>query len=162
MTTNAGLIRESSSFAPNTGVTSAYPTRAVVASSRAKLQPEVVLVRTESVVTTRAALPTRRYSMTDALALLNRKAREAFDAERSRVNDDLKYRYLNRDITALAFYRALARMTQEEVATASGVPQPYVSKIERGRAKLSRDKAVQLAGALGVSASQLLELKDAK
>lgn len=100
----------------------------------------------------------RRYSMGDVLRMLNRPAREAFDAERARLNHELKSRYEEGEITALAYFRGLARMTQHQVADQSGVAQPYISKIERGRALLSKKKAIQLAAALGVSPAQLLEI----
>ena len=138
------------------------------AEAPAEMEVSTVPVRgagtRSTIVTPDETVPTtaeaQRYSMGDLLHLLNRKAREAFGTERDFLNCEAKERYRRGEITAPAYYRTLARLTQEEVAEASGIPQPYVSKIERGRARLSRDKAVQLAKALGVSAAQLLEIGD--
>jgi DNA-binding XRE family transcriptional regulator len=154
---------------PTTAVTASAGWVACFLSKAAVTQSaEVIIARLplstteQSVVATPQAADShgRTYSMTDVLNLLNRKAREAFLSEQTRVNASLKSQYENREITTVAYYRAMARMTQEQVSTKSGIAQPYLSKIERGRARLSRNKAVQLAAALGVSAAQLLEIDD--
>jgi ribosome-binding protein aMBF1 (putative translation factor) len=52
--------------------------------------------------------------------------------------------------------RELQEMTQAELATASGIPQPTISSIESGRATLGAERAEKLARALKVHPAVLL------
>ena len=51
---------------------------------------------------------------------------------------------------AVSMLRELHEMTQNQLAEASGVPQPVISAIEHGRASLGIDRAKKLARALKV------------
>jgi transcriptional regulator with XRE-family HTH domain len=57
---------------------------------------------------------------------------------------------------AVRVTRELQGMTQSELATASGIPQPTLSAIERGRVSLGVDRATKLARALRVHPAVLL------
>jgi transcriptional regulator with XRE-family HTH domain len=52
--------------------------------------------------------------------------------------------------------REIQEMTQAELATASGIPQPTISSIESGRATLGAERAEKLARALKVHPAVLL------
>lgn len=53
--------------------------------------------------------------------------------------------------------RITAGLSQEELAHRAGLDRTYVSSCERGRRNLSLEAIVQLANALNVPPSQLLE-----
>ena len=48
-------------------------------------------------------------------------------------------------------------MTQRELARSSGIPQPNLSRIEKGRQDLSLTTLVRIAAALGVAPARFLE-----
>jgi DNA-binding XRE family transcriptional regulator len=52
--------------------------------------------------------------------------------------------------------RELQEMTQEQLAKTSGIPQPTISAIEKGRATLGAERAEKLARALKVHPAVLL------
>ena len=55
-------------------------------------------------------------------------------------------------------YRLFRDLTQEELAKGAGLDQGYVSKVEnRRRTRMSPDKVVRLARALGVTVEELLD-----
>jgi transcriptional regulator with XRE-family HTH domain len=58
---------------------------------------------------------------------------------------------------AIRSYRATRRISQEELASESGLHRTYVGGIERGERNPSYANILKLADALGVSASKLLE-----
>lgn len=51
--------------------------------------------------------------------------------------------------------RSAKGMTQEQLATASGIPQSHISRLERGHHSPSRKTLEKLAGALGVDVGTL-------
>lgn len=53
--------------------------------------------------------------------------------------------------------RTSAGLTLEELAEKADLSWPYLSEIERGRENISLDKLAQLAKALGVRLSKLVE-----
>ncbi|TDE95175.1 XRE family transcriptional regulator [Occultella glacieicola] len=53
--------------------------------------------------------------------------------------------------------RHAAGLSQEELAEASGLHRTYISSLERGQRNVGLDNIHVLAGALGVTASTLLE-----
>ena len=53
--------------------------------------------------------------------------------------------------------RTSAGLTLEELAEKADLSWPYLSEIERGRENISLDKLAQLARALGVKLSKLVE-----
>ena len=57
---------------------------------------------------------------------------------------------------AIRVTRELQEMTQAELATASGIPQPTISSLESGRVKLGAERAEKLARALQVHPAVLL------
>jgi transcriptional regulator with XRE-family HTH domain len=57
---------------------------------------------------------------------------------------------------AVRLARAFQGMTQQELASASGVPQPAIAGIERGRIALGADRAEKLAIALQVHPAVLM------
>jgi transcriptional regulator with XRE-family HTH domain len=54
-------------------------------------------------------------------------------------------------------YRTNAGLTLEKLAEKADLSWPYLSEIERGRENISLDKLAQLAKALNVTLSQLVE-----
>jgi transcriptional regulator with XRE-family HTH domain len=54
-------------------------------------------------------------------------------------------------------YRTNAGLTLEKLAEMADLSWPYLSEIERGRENISLDKLAQLAKALNVTLSQLVE-----
>ena len=50
-------------------------------------------------------------------------------------------------------------MTQDELAHAIGLSRPYLAQIEKGTRKLSADRQKEIADALGVDASTLVDFK---
>lgn len=57
---------------------------------------------------------------------------------------------------AVRIAREFQRMTQHELADASGVPQPAIAGIESGRIALGADRAEKLARALKVHPAVLM------
>ncbi len=57
---------------------------------------------------------------------------------------------------AVRVAREVQEMTQAALAEASGIPQPTISSIERGRVTLGADRAEKLARALAVHPAVLL------
>ena len=53
--------------------------------------------------------------------------------------------------------RTVRKWSQEELAFRSGLHRTYISSVERGQRNVSLEALEKLAGALGISLSQLLE-----
>lgn len=58
---------------------------------------------------------------------------------------------------ALAAARTARRMTQQQLADASGVNRTYISALERGERSVGLENLMRLAGALGMSAGELID-----
>lgn len=58
-------------------------------------------------------------------------------------------------------YRAMARMSQDDLAKASGVDKNSIARYEIGGTTPGLDKAVQLASVLGVTLDDLYPMADA-
>lgn len=68
---------------------------------------------------------------------------------------------VNRNIgERIRIARKAAGMSQDDVATATGIVQPELSKIERGKRRLYADDLMLIASAVRVSAALLLEDDD--
>jgi transcriptional regulator with XRE-family HTH domain len=56
--------------------------------------------------------------------------------------------------------RLASRMSQEQLADRAGLDRSYVGGVERGERNISLENICRLAGALGISASRLLEFSE--
>jgi DNA-binding XRE family transcriptional regulator len=97
------------------------------------------------------------YTLGQLVSLLSPVGRDAFENESRVINRQLQHRFDRGEISAVYFYRCLARMTQEQLAERAGSRQSYISQIEQRRRPLTLKQAKKLAPALGVAPSQLFK-----
>lgn len=69
----------------------------------------------------------------------------------------LKLEYERGDINALTYYRSLAGLTTEQLASQAEVDSRVIFKLETKRVKFPKHVAKSIAHALGIEAHQLFE-----
>jgi plasmid maintenance system antidote protein VapI len=84
--------------------------------------------------------------------------REAYNEVRAIILARLKSKLEAGEISRLAYFRSVARMTQAQLAQSSGIPQPNISKLER-TGQVSLRMAAKLAPPLGITVAELLGLE---
>lgn len=104
----------------------------------------------------RANTPARLHELINSLSPTGR---QAFDEARAVISARLKAKVDSGEISRLAYFRSVARITQARLAELSGIPQPNISKLER-TGQVSLRMAAKLAPALGISVSELLGLRE--
>ena len=98
-----------------------------------------------------------RFSFRDLMSVLDASGIAAFDHQRQLRDSELRQRHERGEVSSLYFYRCLARMTQEQLATRAHSRQAFISQLEKRRRPLTWKQATKLAAALGVRPQQLLE-----
>lgn len=98
-----------------------------------------------------------RFSFRDMISLLDASGVDAFEHQRRLRDAELRQRHERGEVSSLYFYRCLARMTQEQLASRAHSRQAFISQLEQRRRPLTWKQATKLAAALGIRPAQLLE-----
>jgi|ERR1700682_122704 len=98
-----------------------------------------------------------RYSFRELFSSLDNVEQKAAAEERAAFDTSLRDRLARDEISPLYYYRCLARMTQEQLATKSDSRQSFLSQVEKRKRTLTWKQAEKFAAALDVEPEQLME-----